>query len=195
MPKFLAFVKRNRVVFFAFAVLVSGAAFTITHYLFQTITSQCWSSEQVFLEAGANLEIKCEITNQIWQPINFRASFWGATGGASGVTLDVPAKVQIKDPSGLLIYESEFVNGKSSTTFRPELIGTYTAVITSLDELNQRMPAKTAQLTYYFGYIDFNETIGTLSATGNLLLLFGIVFTIISVAKTAAGWRNSLIHG
>jgi len=93
--------------------------------------------------------------------------------------------LEIKDPNNNVLHDMD-LDDKTIITFKPEILGTYTAIITSLEDEENRIHSGSPQILYALGFLtdykDINNPVGNtfviLAPIGNVLFLLGIAVLI-----------------
>jgi hypothetical protein len=187
--------KKYRIPFLAVIVLATGIAMVAISASFLTSTQSCQNySEKNFLPNTVITET-CRVSSVAGQELTFSAFFYSSAGNvAGGETIKLPAHLEIKDPNNAVLYDLDF-DDRMSTSFKPQTVGTYTATITSLQTDFDPVWKQTTYIVYTFGLATHSSlaAYSTIGAVGNMVIVFGVIFVIVSAVKAAMKRKNSLI--
>ena len=188
--------KQYRILFFAIIVLALGISMIIISALVLTPSLPCVGSTQKNFFPGTVITATCPVPEgSLGQDITFNAYFYSTAGNvAGGETIQIPAHLQIRGPHNEVLRESDF-NDRMSLSIKAESPGTYTATVTNLQTDYDPVWKQTTVIVYSFGSFTSASasTFGAVGAVGNLILIFGILFSIVSAVKLAMKRKNSLI--
>lgn len=170
----------------------AGAGMYAVSGHFLSAMSLCKNSNVSSFLPGTVVKTTCPVVMDVGQNLTFRAAFYGPTGAASGETIRIPAHVEIKDPTGAVLYDTEF-DDKTVVSFRPEKFGDYIATIRSLEDPDNRLHRGDTMIQYALGFLtsydDVDNRVGNalnvMIALGNVTLLVGIGLVIFGIIKAA----------
>lgn len=156
------------------------AMYAVSGHLLSAM-SLCENSRVSSFLPGTTVETTCPVVMDVGQDLTFRGTFYGPTGAASGETISIPAHLEIRDPSGAVLYDMEF-DDKTIISFRPETFGDYTATVRSLEDPNNRLNRGETMIQYALGFLtsydDVNNPVGNalnaMIALGNVTFIVGI---------------------
>lgn len=194
-------IRKYMVLFFAIAVLSAGIAMVAISSYFLSAMTLCKNAEDDLFHPGTVITVTCPVARDLGQDLTFKAYFVGPVGIAAGETIRLPAHLVIKDPDGSIMYDMNF-DDKTIISFRPEIYGTYTATITSLQTEKHPTFKDNTFIQYSFGFLTdhpdvanpFGNALNVMYPIGYTVITFGIIFSIISFIKAATGRQNSLVH-
>jgi len=172
----------NNVLKFGIIIFIIGIAFSAIAYIFLDKMSSCENYNGARFLPNTTIAVECNVESYFGQDLTLRSIFY-SHGGAE--IIQIPAHLEIKDPNGLVLYDMDF-NDKKIISFKPETHGTYTAIITSLEDENNRIHKGSPQILYALGFLieydDVNNPLGMtfvwLAPIGNVFYLLGIVTMI-----------------
>lgn len=192
--------KRYRILFFAVIVLSLGIAMVAISTYYTSAMFLCSNgSNQAAFQPETVITASCPVVRDVGQDLTLKAYFWDSSSAASEETIKMPAHLVIRDPNNVVLYDMDF-SDKTVISFKPQVNGEYTATMTSLEDENNQIN-RGAFIEYSFGYLvyskDVHNPIGdaiyTTGLLGYAIIVFGVVFVIVTAIKTAAKKRNSLV--
>jgi len=168
----------NNVLKFGIIIFIIGIAFSAIAYIFLDKMSSCENYNWAEFLPNSEITTTCKVVGNVGQDLTLRAIII-PNGGIE--PLDIPANLQISDPRGNILYDTDF-EGKVIISFKPELFGNYIATITSLEDANNRIYCCLSNVIYAFGFLtgydDVNNPLGMtfvwLAPIGNVFYLLGI---------------------
>jgi hypothetical protein len=142
---------------------------------------------------GSTFTITCPVSRDIGQDLTFWAQF---IASGNGPTDAIPAHVEIRNPNNEVIVDQDYYDDNIVIYVRPEIHGTYTATIKSIEDPDDRVTAGTPVIYYAFGYLAplttnaydevYNPVGNAIQLTGFLSLpaaFLGLILIGLNIAK------------
>jgi hypothetical protein len=136
-------------------ILVTGSLLLIGSILIYLVTgiilsgmSRCIVEVRIDYRSDFFDSAQCQYTQNTLQDITFRAYIYFKND--SSYPAQLPAHVEIKDPSNRTVFSSDFT-GEINASIKPEMLGGYEAIVTTPD--NVTVAFGSAAFSYHFGFV------------------------------------------
>lgn len=136
-------------------ILVTGSLLLIVSILIYLVTgsilsgmSRCIVEVQIDYRSDFFDTAQCHYTQNVLQDITFSAYLYFKND--SSYPAQLPAHVEIKDPSNRTVFSSDYT-GEVTVSIKPKMLGSYEAIVTTPE--NVSVAFGSATLSYHFGFV------------------------------------------
>lgn len=182
------FLSKHKLTIFGISLIVIGIVLYLSYVSIYDKLSLCENYNDDTFLPNTTITVTCKVVGDVGQDLTLRIKFHY---NGSIEPIQIPAHLQVKDPNNNLLYDVDF-DDKTIISFTPELFGTYTATITSLEDENNRIHHGYTDIEYAFGFLtsydDVSNPVGNaliwFMPMGEILFLTGIIVLIIHGIKS-----------
>ena len=138
---------------------------------------------------GTTYEETCSVQRDYDQDL----TFWAQLISRTGEPIPIPTRIEIRDPNNATIVSEQFSQGLIIVYVKPDVFGTYTAKITSLEDSDNRISQGTSTIYYAFGFLTSNgyegvnnptgTAIEVMIVSGNIMIIAGIAILIVGAVQ------------